>query len=181
VLKKGFIRAILSLGSNQGDRKTNILNAINILKRKDGIRIIRLSSIYETVPEGVNSSHPDYLNAVVMIETNLLPRELINLTELIEKQMGRKDKGKLLPRIIDIDILFYEDRIIRTSKFEIPHPGLHKRFFVLFPLKEICDDFVHPLFNKKPSEMIKDLMKGDGKNIKLPRVYNNKNSIKSVC
>jgi 2-amino-4-hydroxy-6-hydroxymethyldihydropteridine diphosphokinase len=124
----------LGLGSNLGNREGNILLAEKLLKEK--INVKKVSSIYESSPED-SLSQPFYLNSVVMGETLLSPEELLYFTQEVEKKIGRKFKGDKRSRLIDIDILFYNDQKIKTPHLKISHPKIHKRIFVLLPLKEI--------------------------------------------
>lgn len=135
-------RIYLLLGSNLGDRHKNIDNAINELKAC-GIIISRKSSLYNTAPWGY-TEQPEFLNQAVEGFTSLEPFELLEEIKKIEKKMGRIDIVRYGPRIIDIDIIFYDDLILKTDKLIIPHPLMHKRLFVLKPLNEIAPDFIHP-------------------------------------
>jgi 2-amino-4-hydroxy-6-hydroxymethyldihydropteridine diphosphokinase len=145
--------AYLSLGSNQGDRNRNLLTAIALIADKIGI-FSAVSLVYETEPWGFESKNK-FLNSVVSVETTYSPLELLSITQEIERDMGRNKKDSLVyqDRIIDIDILFYDDWIFKSESLELPHPLLHLRQFVLMPLNEIKPNFVHPVLNKK----IKDL------------------------
>lgn len=132
----------LLLGSNLGDRQKNIDNAINELKAC-GIIISRKSSLYNTAPWGY-TEQPEFLNQALECFTSLEPVELLEEIKKIEKKMGRIDIVRYGPRIIDMDIIFYDDLILKTDKLIIPHPLMHKRLFVLKPLNEIAPDFIHP-------------------------------------
>lgn len=145
----------LSLGSNLGDRSKNIRNAIQLLKSV-GVNVTKTSALYEASPWGI-TNQPDFLNLVLKGETKSPPEELLKETKTIEKTTGRKSTKKWGSRIIDIDILFYKKEIINTSSLTIPHPQLHKRAFVLVPLKEIAPHLVHPLLKKTPRQMLNNL------------------------
>lgn len=141
-------RTILSLGSNLGDR-ANTLNRAVLELGKIG-KIERESGIYETQPWG-NINQPWFLNKVIEIETELQPEKLLAAIQKIERELGRvlkTNNGVYLPRKIDIDILFYDDLILKTNGLEIPHPYIADRRFALKPLAEIAPDFVHPLAKK---------------------------------
>jgi 2-amino-4-hydroxy-6-hydroxymethyldihydropteridine diphosphokinase len=145
----------LSLGSNLGNRRENIAKTIGRISEKIG-EVVALSDYYETEPWGFESKSK-FLNVAVEVETNLYPVDLLRTAQEIERETGRKDKsvnGIYKDRIIDIDILFYDDLILNATELIIPHPLLHKRRFVLQPLTEIAPDFVHPQLNRK----IKDLV-----------------------
>ncbi|MDO8734963.1 MAG: 2-amino-4-hydroxy-6-hydroxymethyldihydropteridine diphosphokinase [Elusimicrobiota bacterium] len=141
----------LGLGSNRGDRKKNILKAIKLLK-ESGQKVLRLSSMHETKPYGYKKQKK-FLNAAVKLKTKLLPLELLELCKKIEKKIGRTKSFRWGPREIDVDILFFGKKVIKSKKFTIPHSDLHNRNFVLIPLVEIAPNFVHPVLKKRVSEM----------------------------
>lgn len=145
----------IALGSNLGDRLANIRKAIELMKR-EGIEIIDESSIYETEPVGYREQEW-FLNSVIKGGTELSPRRLWKRLEKIEKSMGREREIKWGPRIIDLDILFYENKVLNGKQLQIPHPELHKRKFVLVPLKQIAPKLVHPVLRKTISELLRDL------------------------
>ncbi len=142
----------LGLGSNLGDRKRNIKEAIQYLNQHELIKIKKISTFLETKAITV-TKQPDFINAVVSIETLLDPEDLLEFTESIEKKMGRKSKGTYSPRIIDIDILLYGQDIICHQNLTIPHPLMHERSFVLRPLKELSPDFIHPILQEPISSL----------------------------
>ncbi len=131
----------LALGSNLGDRKTNLYTAIDFLRRK--ITVQRLSSIYETEPAYV-TDQPPFLNLVLRGETDLPPTELLMLAKSIEREMGRQKTIRFGPRVVDVDILLYGDERINAPLLTIPHPRMTERAFVLIPLAEIAPDIVIP-------------------------------------
>lgn len=135
-------KVYLLLGSNLGDREKNIDNAINELKAC-GIVISKKSSLYNTAPWGY-TEQPDFLNQAIECLTSLEPFELLKEIKKIEIKMGREKTVRYGPRIIDIDIIFYDDLIFKSDELTIPHPLMHERDFVLKPLCEIAPDFVHP-------------------------------------
>jgi len=138
-----LIRSFLSIGSNQGKRFSNISNAVGYIGETDGIEIIRVSSVYETEPWGVKDQ-PEFLNIVVEINTSLGALELLKKCKGIEKLAGRTESGKWGPRIVDIDILLYGDRVIDTDRLTIPHAFLTQRRFVLIPFAEIDPECIIP-------------------------------------
>ncbi|MDO4738493.1 MAG: 2-amino-4-hydroxy-6-hydroxymethyldihydropteridine diphosphokinase [Bacteroidales bacterium] len=130
--------AYLSLGTNLGDKEHNLLSAISEIRRRIG-PVKAQSAFLATRPWGFESPHT-FLNAAIRIETALSPLDLLHQTQQIERDMGRKHKsvnGQYHDRIIDIDILLYDDLHIATPELTIPHPHMHERDFVLIPLKEI--------------------------------------------
>ena len=131
----------LSLGSNLGDKEGNILRAYALIEQRIG-HIVRKSSLHRTEPWGFESSN-DFLNSAIAIETSLTPRELLKETQRIEREIGRTAKtsadGTYQDRLIDIDILIYNDLIIDEPDLQIPHPLMNQRDFVLNPLKEVYD------------------------------------------
>jgi len=150
--------AYLALGSNQGDRQKNLETAIAKIQEKIGpVKV--LSSFIETFPVGFSSEHL-FLNAAVGIDSDLSLQKLLPITRLIEKEMGRITKShnrEYHDRIIDIDILFYDDLIFHNEELTVPHAHLQERLFVLQPMAEIAPDFVHPLIGKTMQEMFLDL------------------------
>jgi len=140
-------KVVLSLGSNLGNRELNLQKALKMLQQYC-CNIVKTSRIYQTEPWGF-SSRMFFLNQVVIAETDFDPFVLLNKTQLIERLLGRREKTvkSYKPRLIDIDIIFYDNLIIKTPTLSIPHPLMHKRKFVLQPLNEIAPDFVHPLLD----------------------------------
>ena len=131
----------LSLGSNLGDKEGNILRAYALIEQRIG-HIVRKSSLHRTEPWRFESSN-DFLNSAIAIDTSLTPRELLTETQRIEREIGRTAKtsadGTYQDRLIDIDILIYNDLIIDEPDLQIPHPLMNQRDFVLNPLKEVYD------------------------------------------
>ena len=148
--------AYLSIGSNLGNRRKNIEKTKYFLE-KDQIKIIKVSSIYETL-SWPNKNHPKFYNIVIKIITKLKPVKLFFFIKNIEKKLGRKKSKANYPRTCDIDILDYKGLIynlrVNESKLLIPHPRLHNRNFVLFPLFEIEKKWKHPLKKTKIQDLI---------------------------
>lgn len=133
--------AYLSLGTNLGDKRKNIAEAINYIGELVG-DVVRQSALYETEPWGFRSDNR-FVNAAVCVDTQLSPRRLLEVTQRIEREMGRtlkSDGGEYHDRIIDIDILLYGDLHIDEPDLKIPHPLMHERDFVMTPLNEIMEE-----------------------------------------
>jgi len=132
----------LGLGSNLGDRQSNIVQALQQMKSQ--VTVEEVSSFYETEPVGY-LDQPRFINAVCRISTQLPPLELLHFLKRIERRMGRQPSFRDAPRPIDIDILFYDDLVIESPELTIPHPRLPQRAFMLVPLAEIAPDLIHPV------------------------------------
>jgi len=141
----------LALGSNLGDRLANLKQAIDSLTPQ--MEVKAKSSVYETLPWGYEDQ-PKFLNQVVKAKTYLDPEPLLKHLKRLEVALGRQASFPNGPRLIDMDILFYDDLILNTSSLVIPHPRLHERGFVLLPLMELSPDLVHPLIKKSVREMV---------------------------
>ena len=143
---------LLALGTNLGDRVANLARARERLAQH--LLLQAISPIYETEPWGV-LDQPMFLNQTLKAETDLAPEALLDLAKSIEREMGREFGGiRYGPRIIDIDILAYEDLVFRSSRLTIPHPRLPERAFVLVPLADIAPDWRHPLSGLRVSDML---------------------------
>ncbi|MGB9716249.1 MAG: 2-amino-4-hydroxy-6-hydroxymethyldihydropteridine diphosphokinase [Thermodesulfovibrionales bacterium] len=138
--------AYIGIGSNLGNRQENCIHAIDLLE-KNGITVKKRSSMYETKPWGMKDQ-PDFINMALEIETDLDPKELLKILKNIEKEIGRKESFKWGPRVIDLDILLFNDLILSEDDLKIPHPLMHERNFVLKPLCEIAPDKIHPVLKK---------------------------------
>ena len=132
----------ISFGSNLGNRKNNIHQAINHLRKNKRIKIEKISSIIETKPVGIRNQ-PKFLNGVLKIETNLPPRSLLKVLSRIEENLGRIRTHRFAARTIDLDILLYGNRKIDNKNLKIPHPRMWQREFVLRPLYEIAPGLKH--------------------------------------
>ncbi len=138
------MKAFIGLGSNLGDREASLRQALEHLAQAPETVVVRASSLYDTEPVGVEDQ-PHFLNAVAQLETQLTPRQLLWNLMLIERRLGRVRAQRWGPRTIDLDLLLYEDAIIEDDDFQVPHPELSKRSFVLVPLVELEPLLVHPV------------------------------------
>ena len=148
----------LSLGSNLGDRLGYVQQAASIIGTTNNISIVTSSSFYETEPWQMDTENW-FVNAIVQISTSLSPQELLLVCQRIEFQLGRERGGtrEYTDRTIDIDILFYDDKLINEKDLVVPHKFFHKRACMLVPMLEIAQDFVHPLFKKTVSQLYDEL------------------------
>lgn len=148
----------LSLGSNIGDRVGYIQQATSLLSANPDINIVATSSFYESEPWKMNSQNW-FVNAIIQITTTLTPEDLLNECQRIESQLGRPlNRGlEYLDRTIDIDIIFYDNLIINNTRLTIPHKHFHKRAFVLVPMLEIAEDYVHPFFGKTVESLYEEI------------------------
>ncbi|MDY5060323.1 2-amino-4-hydroxy-6-hydroxymethyldihydropteridine diphosphokinase [Staphylococcus simulans] len=150
----------LGLGSNVGDRENQLKEAIRLLDEQPGIKVVKVSSFYETEPVGY-VEQPDFLNLCVEIQTELSPKAVLESGLAIEQQLHRVRKERWGPRTLDIDILLYGDQIIEEEDLTIPHPRMTERAFVLIPLQEIAPNKVEPRTQTKikditvPNETVK--------------------------
>jgi 2-amino-4-hydroxy-6-hydroxymethyldihydropteridine diphosphokinase len=148
-------RAIILLGTNTGNLQSNLDCALQFIAAECG-PVIKLSSIYKTAPWG-NTDQPFFLNRVIGIDTMLDSRILLNQLLSIETKMGRTRETKWEPRLIDLDILFFNNEIHKEEGLTIPHPHLHERRFTLEPLAEIFAGLKHPVFGRTVRELLSEL------------------------
>ncbi len=143
-----------SLGSNLEVRRTNLIRALRALE-KEGLKLLQVSSLYETQPVDF-IEQPWFLNCAVIGESFLSPQKILLIIQQIELKQGRIRDETKGPRLIDIDIILVENQIIKTPWLTVPHPRLEKRNFVLIPLTEIAPDKIHPVFNKSIEQLLNE-------------------------
>lgn len=146
----------LGLGTNLGNKDENLNDALEYINKRVG-SINSLSAFYVTEPWGFKSDN-SFLNAVCSVETEKSPMQILSITKEIEKEMGRSKKSIdniYSDRVIDIDILLYDDLILENQDLTIPHPLMTEREFVMRPLAEIAPELIHPKLNKKMKEFLK--------------------------
>lgn len=158
ILPAGFMinTAILLTGSNVGNRLQNLRTAKELLIGEGYCSLVSESSVYETGAWG-NTEQSVFLNQAIAVNTALQPLDLLHKILNIEKQMGRERTEKWEPRLIDIDIIFYNDEVMKTETLVLPHPHVHERKFALVPLAEIIPDWVHPVFQKTVSSLLQEV------------------------
>ena len=144
----------IALGTNMGERLENLRTAIKAFAPE--ITVTAESHIYETPPWGYEDQ-PAFLNMVVKAETSLGPESLLKNLKQLEVELGREQNFHWGPRLIDLDILFYDNMVIDTPPLVIPHPRLHERAFVLVPLADVAPDLIHPIFQKSVSQLLAEV------------------------
>ena len=144
----------LALGTNLGDRMDNLRRAIAALS--PSVKVTALSSVYETPPWGY-ADQPAFLNMALAAETDLEPLALIAFLKKLETDLGREKTFRNGPRLIDMDILFYDDLVFDQADLVIPHPRLHERAFVLVPLNDVAPDRMHPVLKRTVRDLLKDV------------------------
>jgi 2-amino-4-hydroxy-6-hydroxymethyldihydropteridine diphosphokinase len=148
-------KVYISFGSNIGNRKENIKRALQLMGEHPNIKITRVSSLYETEPWG-KKEQEWFLNGVVEILTSLPPKELLRVLQSIERRIGRKGEERWSQRMIDLDIILFNNLVIENEGLKIPHPLFHNRNFVLVPLFELAPKLLHPSLNKTVEEILSE-------------------------
>ena len=150
------VTGFLGFGTNLGDRKKNLDQALTIINNRPDLAVFRTSSIYETEPWGL-TNQPKFLNMVAEIRTSISPGKLLERVKKLEQDMGRGAGPRFGPRLIDIDILLLEDQVVDEHNLKIPHICLHERAFVLVPLAELAPELVHPKLGVTVSNLAKNV------------------------
>jgi 2-amino-4-hydroxy-6-hydroxymethyldihydropteridine diphosphokinase len=151
--------AYLCLGSNLGDKKRNLDQALKEIKNLKMVKVLKTSSIYETEPVGFKDQIW-FLNAVIKIKTKLPPLSLLYLLQGIERKLGRVRGKRWGPRKVDLDILLYDNVLLKDEKLTLPHPQMHKRRFVLVPLVELGSRWKHPALHLTPKMLLQKIKTG---------------------
>lgn len=147
-------RVFLGVGTNEGDRLDNISRAAQALAASGAVRLIQMATITETEPVG-GPDQPNFLNTVVEVETAVSPHALLQQLQRLERSLGRVPSPQRWgPRVIDLDILLYDDRSINEPHLAIPHPQMHLRRFVLEPLAQLAPDLMHPVLKRTIKELL---------------------------
>ena len=147
-------KVYLALGSNLGNRKANIVRATYMISKR--MIVLKISKLYETKPVGY-ANQPDFINAVIKVETLLTPQQVLSVAKSIEDELKRIKTIKDGPRTIDIDVLFYNDKVINEEGLIIPHPRIQQRSFVLEPMIDVSPDYVHPVLGKNMTMLYEEL------------------------
>lgn len=155
-IKRTWHTALIALGSNLGDSRRLIGEALETLRISDGIKDLRASSLIVTKPYGY-TEQADFLNGAALCRTLLSPQALLRLLQSIEQRAGRVRDIHWGPRTLDLDLIFYDDAIIRTPALTVPHPDMHNRDFVLMPASELMPDYVHPVLGKTVRQLLERL------------------------
>lgn len=147
-------RVFLGIGSNDGDRLDNISQAVWWLGSMAGIRVSQMATIYDTEPVG-GPPQPEFLNTVIELETTLTSHQVLEAVKAVERKMGRLPGGaRWGPRVIDLDLLLYDECVINEPHLVIPHPRMHERRFVLEPLAQLAPELVHPVLGCSVAELL---------------------------
>ena len=155
-IERGWHTAYLSIGSNMGDKEKNLNEAIEFIGKLENTKIEKVSSFIVTEPWGY-LEQDEFLNGALKIKTLLSPKDLLRKLLNIENEMKRVRELRWGPRIIDIDIVFYDNLISEDEELILPHPRMEERYFVLKPLSELCPNKVHPLLNKRVFRLLKEV------------------------
>ncbi|MDE6426602.1 MAG: 2-amino-4-hydroxy-6-hydroxymethyldihydropteridine diphosphokinase [Ruminococcus sp.] len=159
-IRRSWHNAVIAIGSNIGDRNAYIESAICEIEGNSAIKDIKVSSLIETKPYGY-TNQPDFLNGALICQTYLSPEKLLEFLHSVENGAGRTREIHWGARTLDLDIIFYDDKIIDTPLLTVPHADMHNRYFVLKPVSEIAPYYRHPVINMTVSQLLERLDKND--------------------
>lgn len=159
-IHRGWHTAVIALGSNIGDSRVIIENAVEQLKNSEYIKDVKVSELIVTKPYGY-TEQDDFLNGALVCRTVLSPHGLLDLMHSIENNAGRTREIHWGPRTLDLDLIFYDDTVIDTPDLSVPHPDMHNRTFVLEPVVQLVPCFRHPVFNLTASQLLEKLKEHD--------------------
>ncbi len=157
---RGWKRAVIACGSNMGEKEQYIESAIRKIAEDEKCRLLQCADRIVTKPYG-GVEQADFVNGAVLVETLYEPEELLGLLNRLEAEAGRERKIHWGPRTLDLDLIFYEEEVIRTDRLTVPHPDMQNRDFVLIPLSQIVPDWIHPIYGKSVNVLLEEL---EGKN-----------------
>ncbi|MFW6456837.1 MAG: 2-amino-4-hydroxy-6-hydroxymethyldihydropteridine diphosphokinase [Planctomycetota bacterium] len=152
----GTHTAYIGLGSNIGNRQKTLDDALESLDNRPNINVMTASSYIETNPVG-GPPQGSYLNAAAELNTSLAPEDLLKALHDVEQEFGRTREQHWGPRTLDLDLLLYEQKVLKTDTLLLPHPRMHNRWFVLMPLNEIAPNAIHPVLDKSVRDMLNDV------------------------
>lgn len=150
----------LALGSNLGDRRAHLAQAYEAIAALPETRDVRMSPVYETAPVGGPAGQGAFLNAAVALRTDLPPGDLLAELQRVERAVGRPPRDQRTrwgPRVLDIDVLLYDDRVIEAQGLKVPHPRMHERWFVLKPLADLAPERTHPTLHQPIRELLRQV------------------------
>jgi 2-amino-4-hydroxy-6-hydroxymethyldihydropteridine diphosphokinase len=151
------VTAYVAVGANLGDRAANIAAAVEALRATEGVVVVRQSRLHDNPAVGGPADAPAFLNGVVELRSTLDAHALLGRMLEIERSLGRERREKWSPRVIDLDLLLYDDQVIDSADLKVPHPLMHLRRFVLEPLAEIAPDIVHPVLKRSARSLLIDI------------------------
>lgn len=151
---------LIALGANlpsvYGSPLEGLRRAANLISREEGMILRKASGIWRTSPVPA-SEQPDYYNAVIAVGSDLAPRQVLEVLFSIERKFGRERRAPNAPRTLDLDLLCFKGRVLSSGDLTLPHPRMHERGFVLYPLMDIAPDWNHPILKKSPADLLHNI------------------------